>query len=125
MTDTREKPPPENETAALVGKPGQRRDFDNSSGEQNTTSGHTVEASSLLEREQLLKLAAEIMPCADLRRYVPRHPAWCRRIGKDVWFRLMLDRDPDPSEIQLLFEAHKRAVARREHEQEVARKERG
>ncbi|MBV9153865.1 MAG: hypothetical protein JO008_12210 [Alphaproteobacteria bacterium] len=50
MTDTREKPPPENETAALVGKPGQRRDLDNSSNEQNTTNGHAVENSSALER---------------------------------------------------------------------------
>jgi len=75
-----------------------------------------------LDRDQLLKLATQIMPCTELRRYVPRHPAWCRRIAKDVWFRLMLDREPEPSEIQLLFEAHKRAVGRRDREQ--ARKQR-
>jgi hypothetical protein len=64
------------------------------------------------------------MPRGELRRYVPRHPAWCRRIGDDVWLSLMLQHDPDPTEIPLLLDAHARASAKRDYEQEVARKER-
>src|SRR4051812_36009884 len=41
-----------------------------------------------------------------------------------TWSSLIFDRQPDPSEIKLLLEAHGRATARRDHEREVAEKER-
>lgn len=56
-------------------------------------------------------------------RFVGAAPSrLCRRIGDDVWFSLMLQHDPDPTEIPLLG-AHARSTAKRGHEQEVARKE--
>ena len=120
MTDAPEggTPPPENEAAAQVGKPGQRRDFD-SSNTNSTTSRLPAEAGSTFDRKQLQQMAVAIMPRGELRRHVRKEPPWCQRIGADVWFSLMVQRDPDRSEIQLLLDAHARAVARREHERTI------
>jgi hypothetical protein len=41
-----------------------------------------------------------------------------------VWFQLMLDRELDPTEMQLLLDAHDRATARRDHKRHIAEKER-
>jgi len=118
-------PPPEKEAAAQVSGPGQRRDFDNGSdSQQNTTTKARAEAGSTIDRKRLWEMARALMPRGELRRDVPKHPAWCRRIGDDVCFRLMLDRDPDPTEVELLRDAHARATARRDHERQAAAEER-
>jgi hypothetical protein len=72
------------------------------------------EAPSLPDRTTLIKMAHAIMPFGELRRYAPKHPAWCRRIGEDVCVSLLTHREPDPTEIPLLLDAHARAVARRD-----------
>jgi hypothetical protein len=123
MSEARTGPPPEKEAAAPVGQPGQRRDFQNSSCQENTTTRGAVEAQTI-DCKDLWKLVSAVMRRGELRRYVPKTPAWCRRIGEDVWLTLMLDHDPDPTEIQLLLDAHARATARRDHERDVAEKER-
>ena len=72
----------------------------------------------------MFELAFAVMPRGELRPHLPRYPAWCKRIGDDVWVQLMLGRELDPTEMQLLLDAHDRATARRKHECEVAAKER-
>ena len=72
----------------------------------------------------MFELAFAVMPRGELRPHLPRYPAWCKRIGDDVWFQLMLGRELDPTEMQLLLDAHDRATARRDHKRHIAEKER-
>ena len=113
LTDVQERAPLENEAAALVGKPGQRRDFDNnSSSAENTTTSPTVEAP--LDRQQLFSIARAVMPRGELRRFTPKWPLSFRRIGADVYFSLFVKGGPDATELDLLLNAYIRALARRE-----------
>jgi len=125
MADARRTgPPPEKEAAAQVSGPGQRPDFDNSTSQENTTTGRMAEASSTIDTAQLLRLALAIVPRGELRRYLRGEPAWCRRAGDDTLVPLVLGTLPDQSEIDLLLKAHGRAAARRDHERKIAEEER-
>jgi hypothetical protein len=123
MTDAPRTGPPEKrerrpgQEAAILGKTGKVNN-----GEITTPPAHAQVPS--LDRQRLWELALAVMPRGELRRNLPRYPEWCKRIGSDVWFQLMLDHELDPTEIQLLLDAHDRAKARRKHECEVAAKER-
>jgi hypothetical protein len=116
--------PPKEVAAAQVSGPGQRRDFGSGSDSQQITTTVPHAQAPSLDRQRLFELALAVMPRGELRRHLPRYPEWCKRIGSDVWFQLMLDHELDPTEIQLLLDAHDRATARRKHECEVAAKER-
>jgi len=111
ITIMREKPPPEEGAATLVGKPGQPRVFDSSSAE-NTTTPPTLEAS--LGRRQVFHIARALMPRGELRRFTPKWPLSCRRIGADVNFSLFIKGWPDATELDLLLHAYIRALAKRE-----------
>jgi hypothetical protein len=111
--------PPKEVAAAQVSAPGQRRDFGSGSDSQQITTTIPLAKAPSLDRQRLWELAFAVMPRGELRRHLPRYPAWCKRIGDDVWFQLMLDREPDPSEIRLLLEANARATARRDQLHEM------
>jgi hypothetical protein len=111
--------PPKEVAAAQVSAPEQRRDFGNGSDSQQITITVPLAKAPSLDRQRLWELAFAVMPRGELRRHLPRYPAWCKRIGDDVWFQLMLDREPDPSEIRLLLEANARATARRDQLHEM------
>ena len=112
MTEQRTGPPGK-EAAALIGQPGQQRVFDNnSSGDENTTTAPTVEAS--LDREQVFHIALAVMPRGELRRFTPKWPLSFRRIGADVNFSLFVKGWPDATELDLLLNAYIRAAAKRE-----------
>ena len=104
--------PPKEVAAAQVSGPGQRRDFGSGSDSQQITTTVPLAKAPSLARQRLWELAFAVMPRGELRPHLPRYPAWCKRIGDDVWVQLMLDRQPDPSEIRLLLEANARATAR-------------
>jgi len=107
--------------AAILGKTGEVNCSDNAT--NRLALSPKIDAKAL-DRQRLWELALAVMPRGELRRHLPRYPEWCKRIGSDVWFQLMLDHELDPTEIQLLLDAHDRATARRKHECEIAAKER-
>ena len=111
--------PPKEVAAAQVSGPGQRRDFGSGSDSQQITTTVPLAKAPSLDRQRLWELAFAVMPRGELRRHLPKYPAWCKRIGDDVWFQLMLDREPDPSEIRLLLEANARATAGRDQLNEM------
>jgi hypothetical protein len=123
MTDAPRAGPPEKRERSRAGTTAAHLENTLRSSAEITTPPAHAQAPSL-DRQRLWELALAVMPRGELRRHLPRYPAWCRRIGDDVWFQLMLDHELDPTEIQLLLDAHDRATARRKHECEVAAKER-
>jgi hypothetical protein len=122
MTDAPTGPPEKRERGQAGTTAAHLETTLTNTGEITTTPAHAQVPS--LDRQRLWELALAVMPRGELRRNLPRYPEWCKRIGSDVWFQLMLDHELDPTEIQLLLDAHDRAKARRKHECEVAAKER-
>ena len=116
--------PPKEVAAAQVSGPGQRRDFGSGSDSQQITTTVPLAKVPSPDRQRLFELAFAVMPRGELRPHLPRYPAWCKRIGDDVWVQLMLGRELDPTEMQLLLDAHDRATARRDHKRHIAEKER-
>jgi hypothetical protein len=86
-----------------------------------TPASRAAETDRLAKKDLYLRLATDIASGGCLRRYVPCWPWWCRRIGKDVIYSVTYYGMPDPSEITLLFDAHARAVAERDAEQQACR----
>jgi hypothetical protein len=127
MTDApRAGPPPENRTRrpAVTGTAHLENTSSNSAHLSTTCARAETSSPIDAKRREFFEMADAVASRGELRWFVPRYPAWCRRIGDDVWLQLMLDRDLDPSEIQLLLDAHTRAAARRDHERKIAEEER-
>ena len=110
MTEAKGRAPPQQRDAAEAGT--------------TATAPACGEELSTLDRHRLFEMATAISPKGDLRRHVPTWPLWCRRIGDDVTYSLIVKDRPDPSEMRLLLDAHARATARRDHDREVDEKER-
>ena len=118
-----EGPPPEKEAATSMSESKQPRDFGSNTDDEHNTSEPFGKTLSDAERRRFVRLAADICPNGLLRRYVPYTPSWCRRIGRDVMESLKWRHRLDPSEIQLLLDAHHRAVAEQEETRCAAEKE--
>ena len=114
-------PPPKSDARRAATTAGHQEDKGNGNGVNYTTTRTAVEAVSTIiaERRRLERLATDIAPHGELRRYLPTWPLWCRRIGRDVIQSLGLKSQPDPSEIQLLLDAHARATGRRDRERRM------
>jgi hypothetical protein len=76
--------------------------------------------SSINTTTSLALMASGIIAGGPLRRYVPRRPRWCRRIGDDVITALMSPYGPDESEVRMLHDAYERAVSIREQMGDVS-----
>jgi hypothetical protein len=88
-------------------------------GAEEDNSNAIVNTAPALSQKELRELAWALSPGGPLRRHVPRRPAWRRRIGQDVFDSLYM-RCLHPSEIKMLEDAYREAVATRDHAEELA-----
>jgi hypothetical protein len=124
MADTpRGGPPPEKVAATSMSESKQPRDLGSNTSAEYTTPEPPDKILSDAERRHLKWLAVDLCPHGTLRRYVPYSPSWCRRIGRDFIGALLSGRRLDPTEIWLLQDAHRRAVAKQQEERQAAEKE--
>src|SRR5262245_37043476 len=102
MADTPSKgPPPEKVAATSMSESKQPRDFGSNTNAEYITAEASGKILSDVEKRHFGRLALDICPHGQLRRYVPYTPRWCRRIGRDVMDSLGVREKLDPSEIQL------------------------
>jgi hypothetical protein len=123
MIDDWGEPPPEEVAATSMSESKQPRDLGSNTNAEYTTPEPPDKILSDAERRHFRRLALDIPPHGLLRRYVPYSPSWCRRIGRDVIGSLRSRTRLDPTETQLLLDAHRRAVAKQEEERRAAEKE--
>ena len=74
--------------------------------------------------ENFERLAMDIAPYGELRRYVPKWPGWCRQISGEVLNALDRKAQLTPKQIRLLLKAHARATASREEQRLAAERKR-
>ena len=121
MTDAPRAGPPENRTRRpAVTEAAQIESTSSNSTNYSTTPAHAETSSTIdAKRGEFFKMAEAVAPRGELRRFVPQWPLWCRRIGDDVIYSLIVKNQPDSSEVALLADAHARATARRDHLREI------
>lgn len=122
MTAAPRAQPPEKRTRRPAVTGAAQIESTSSNSAHYSTTPARAETSSTIDakRREFFKMAEAVAPRGELRRFVPQWPLWCRRIGHDVIYSLIVKNQPDSSEAALLADAHARATARRDHLREIA-----